>query len=871
MDNNIFMIVDGNSLANRAFFAMRSMSNRRGVPTNAVYGFVKMLEKAVEDHKPSFLTVAFDIKGGSFRNDMYADYKGNRKPMDDDLSVQLPIIKDILKAMKIPIVEKSGFEADDVIGTICKKTEVEQVKPLVITGDRDLLQLISNDTEILFTKKGVSDYKLYDIAALKEEYDMTAEQFLNYKGLKGDSSDNIPGVPGIGEKSAKTLIWEFETIENVYENIESIKQNRIKNALEGNEKIALLSRDLATIRTNVPLKYEIENFKVERADKKALAQIYADLDFNSFLKKIDADIKPVNRGVESLGLRMEIIDNIGEPDSIKRELQFEKATGKPVGLMIEGDDEHLEIPEIEKISLFLQSAKKIYEIRGREAITVIIKLIDEIKPEFFGHNLKRAFYSLIRNGVSYNNLKAKFDTEIAEYVLNPGVRNLTIENIAITYLSKNLSEADLKSGLLTGDIFCIMEEQKSLLRNAGAYRIFKEIELPLVQAMASMEATGFAVDEAQLDIFGENLEKEIADISRRIYELAGSKFNISSTKQLAKVLFQDLGLKPIKKTKTGYSTNSEVLDKLVDKHEIIGYILRYRTLTKLLSTYVKGLVPLIAPDGRIHAHFNQTIAATGRISSSNPNMQNIPIRDEEGRSIRKAFVSENDNFVLIGADYSQIELRVLVHMSKDEGLIKSFREAKDIHRATAARVLNIDEDKVTAIQRSDAKAINFGIIYGISGFGLSKQIDVPVSVAEEYIKNYFNEHEKVKMFMDEQIRRCEEKGYVETIFGRRRNIPEINAKNFVQRQAAQRMAMNTPVQGSAADIIKRAMIRVNEALAAMRSRLVLQIHDELIIEAHIDEAEQVKSLLQNEMQKAAILEVDLIVDIHEGRTLLDLK
>lgn len=877
------VIIDGNSLINRAYYAMqRPMITKEGIYTQGIYGFLNMLEKIKKDYEPGYIGVAFDVKAPTFRHKEYDEYKAGRKKMPVELVMQMPILKDILEAMNIKIAELEGFEADDLIGTMAREAEEVGLYPLIITGDKDALQLASDSTQVLITKKGISQFELYDKKAFTEKYGFEPLQFIDCKGLMGDKSDNIPGVPGIGEKGATKLIIDYGSIENIYEKIDEVTPKGTQTKLMENHHLAFMSKKLATINCHVPMEIDFEEYKSEEPDYGKLVELYKKLEFNSFLKKLDIpEAQSKNRELPQYKTVA-----VGK-DIDKEKLAEILKNADEVGIKMFSDNNHKSKPDISGMAIYHnQAVFCIGEINLDSCKELVIKLLCEGNTKIYGHDIKNEIYNLMyMGGTSFD---VSFDTAVAQYVIDSGRSNYDLETLANEILQVNLEEekesqmdmfASVSETENIGQFACrwfavvntLMEMQKRELAKEQLTEVFAEAELPLVEVMAYMEFVGFKLDINYLKDMGEKLSQREQELTEEIYELAGEEFNIKSPKQLGPILFEKLGLPVIKKTKSGYSTGAEILEKLKDKHEIVPLILEYRKLTKLNSTYVEGLIPMVADDGKVHANFNQTVTTTGRISSSNPNMQNIPIREELGRKIRGAFVPYDENYVLMGADYSQIELRVLADMSGDEALLDAFNSGQDIHRATASRVMGIPEDEITSLQRSRAKAVNFGVIYGMSSFGLSSELNITRKEAESYINDYFEKHRAVKEFMDLQVAMCKEKGYVNTILGRKRYIKEINASNFNLRQLGERLAMNTPIQGSAADIIKLAMIKVYNALKGKKSRLLLQVHDELIVETHIDEVDEIKVLLRECMESAIKLKVALSVDLNTGNNWLELK
>lgn len=901
------VIIDGNSLINRAYYAMqRPMITSDGTYTQGIYGFINMLNRIIQDNEPDYMAVAWDLKAPTFRHKEYADYKAGRHKMPIELAMEIPIMKEILAAMNISNLELEGFEADDIIGTLANMSEAEGLEPLIITGDKDALQLASDKVKVLITRKGITEFDLYDRNKMVERYELTPEQFVDLKGLMGDQSDNIPGIPGVGEKTGIKLLKQFNTVEELIRRSEEIDSPKLKEKVQENYQLALMSKRLAKIVTDAPIEVDFQNLKFKDPDKNKLVDIYKRLEFNSFLKKLAESAASPNGGKkntnESGGMGM----NEGSPQPqgevatfnpdvthfiiIKNEQDAETVKlEKEVFIKVIGDGNHVEKPDIRGVALI--SGNEGFYFTGENGIKSLVEIINGQKPSLCGHGIKDDIYSLMVMGL--RDICVSFDTEVAQYVLEPsrskyGIQVLMLEAFHYElpdekfFLEDNgqldlLGDGDKKLAeygiLLCNSSKALKEIQEKNLKERNLLKVFNEAEMPLVEVLASMEKEGFRVDEKTLDYYGKEMETEITSLTSDIYEIAGTEFNINSPAQLGEVLFDKMGLPAGKKTKTGYSTGAEVLEKLRDKSPIIDKILRFRTLSKLKSTYVDGLKPLIGNDNKIHAHFMQTVTATGRISCTEPNLQNIPVRDEYGRQLRKAFIPRDEEHVLIGADYSQIELRVLAHLSGDEGLIQAFNEGADIHRATAARVFGLEYDKVSSLDRSRAKAVNFGVIYGMSGFGLSEELGISRWDAERYIEDYFSKHQKVKDYMDRELEFCKKNGFTETILGRRRYIPEINAPNKMVRNLGERLAMNSPIQGSAADIIKLAMIKVYHKLKdeGFKSKLILQVHDELIIDALKSEQEAVSKLLVESMQSAMKLSVELESDLNSGTSWYDLK
>ncbi len=919
------IIIDGNSLINRAYYALqRPMITKSGLYTQGVYGFLNMLNKIKTDYKPDYITVAFDRKAPTFRHLEYAEYKAGRKKMPPELAMQLPLLKEVLAAMKVKMLELDSFEADDIIGTVAKKAEAEGLEPLIITGDKDELQLATEKTKVLITKKGISEFELYDEAAMFEKYGFSPEQFIDFKGLMGDSSDNIPGIPGVGEKTALKLIQEYGSVANLIANVDQIASKSLKDKIEENAQLALMSRRLATINTEVPIDIDFTEFKSEEPDYDTLIDLYIKLEFNSFLKKLQpqkqsrpvTDVPPaakeladyslvgenqslhkINEAKDRTGLKQILISREKELDFLRDDLKKDQN----IILKVFNDHNHKDVPVIYGINILSTNASYFIQTEGTDLLRPLSEIILRNGIRISGHNLKDDYYALLANGISGSSSSEKtdtvfdteFDTVIAQYLLDPSRSDYGMKTLMLEYFHEEIVE---EAGFLSnyGQIgFFAQSEQQYMdygtkwctsveklinvlshkLTHEDLEAVFYEVELPLIEVLASMEHYGFAVDRKELMDAEVIISEKINELTVKIYELAGEEFNINSPMQMGVILFEKLELPYGKKTKRGYATGIEILERLRDDYEIVRLILEYRMYSKLKSTYIEGLLPLIHKDNKIHAHFQQTVAATGRISCTEPNLQNIPIRQELGRKLRKAFVTESEDYVLVGADYSQIELRILAHLSQDPLLIDAFNHGDDIHKITAAKVFGVPEDQVTPMQRSNAKAVNFGVIYGMSGFGLATELNITRKEAERYIGEYFKKYTKVKDFLEGLVASCKEKGYVTTIMNRKRIIHEINASNYMVRQAGERLAMNSPIQGSAADIIKLAMIKVYQELnrEKMKSRLILQVHDELIIQTHKTELDKIEKLLENNMEHAVKLSVTLTSDLTTGKNWYELK
>ena len=908
MSSNRLLIIDGNSIMNRAFYGImnsRALMAPDGTYTNAIYGFLAILFKELEDLNPDYIAVAFDLKAPTHRHKMYEAYKGTRHAMPEELAQQMPIIKEILADMNITIIEKEGYEADDVLGTISKQAEKAGHDVTILSGDRDTFQLASKHITIRIprTKMGKTETEDYDEKKIQEEYGVKPIQLIQVKGLMGDTSDNIPGVPGVGEKTALKLIKEYKTIDNLYEKLEKGEadiKGALKEKLENNKDSAFMSRELGTILVDAPLGVNVEDLEVKEWNKEAVTNKFKELQFNRFIERFEL------KGLGTVKEEKKIDDLFKiEENEIEEVLNFVKKTKRLIYYMEkekQNTDEHIINQKITSISIYNEEKNTVYFIPNFNA-KEFAEVFSDQNIEKVSYKVKPDFIILKELGIEYNNIK--YDAEIAGYNLNPTDKN-TIEEMAIKYLEIDINEyidnefKDVKDSQenkqitlfdnsmqdeqlqkknkYKNSLICYVIaklEQKTIedLKKVKTLELFNNIEMPLVPILANMQYNGMLVDKQELSNFGDILKQQINEITKSIYTLAGEEFNINSHQQLGKILFEKLKLPVYKKTKNGYTTDVEVLEKLKGKHPIIEKILEYRTLTKLNSTYVEGLIPYINEHThRIHSSFHQTITATGRISSTEPNLQNIPTRAELGKQIRKAF-KPAEGYVYIDADYSQIELRVLAHISKDENMIYAFKHGEDIHKQVASRILNIPIEEVTKEQRSSAKAVNFGIVYGISDYGLANQIGVSNKQAKEYINQYLEKYSGIKHFMDSVVESAKEKGYVETLFGRRRYIPEIKSNNYMVRQFGSRVAMNTPIQGTAADIMKIAMINVYNKLKEenIDAKIVLQIHDELLLEVSNKDKEKAKQILKNCMEKAAKLEIPLEVELSEGNSWYEVK
>lgn len=882
------VLIDGHSILNRAFFGLPDLTNSQGVHTNAVYGFLNILFKILEEEKPDYLTVAFDVHSPTFRHKMFDGYKGTRKPMAEELRQQVPLMKQMLTAMGVCIVEMEGYEADDILGTLAGKAEKAGMEVSVVSGDRDLLQLATDHVQIRIpkTKKTGTEIENYYAADVKERYLVTPKEFIDVKALMGDTSDNIPGVPGIGEKTATSLIAQYGSIEAVHENAETVKPPRAgKNIVEFWEQ-AVMSKELATIETNAPVEYEFSNAKLEGTESLYTEEAYLlckELEFKNLLGRFQVDV-PKNNAEEYFT----VVTTTGEADKI-----WAKAEGKEISFSVLGGEERNQYQAFvltfseEDIYFFKTNEnmtceylnQKFYELSTPTRIATDVKSVLQSIDVFDGKDISEnwQWYEEVRS--------TYFDVTVAAYLLNPLKGSYPYEDLAKDYLGlmvpsredilgkKTFAQAYEKEFEKIVKWACfesyinwkaapvLLEELKEKKMEA----LFRDMEMPLVFVLSDMEKEGICMDAGALKEYGEKLSVSIKKLEEKIYAQAGEEFNINSPKQLGVILFEKMQLPNGKKTKTGYSTSAEVLEKLAPEYPIVSDILEYRQLAKLKSTYADGLLQFVDKNGKVHTTFNQTITATGRLSSTDPNLQNIPIRIELGKMIRKVFHPMPGN-LFVDSDYSQIELRVLAHMSGDENLIHAFEQKQDIHKTTASQVFHVPFEQVTDLQRRNAKAVNFGIVYGISAFGLSQDLNISRKEAQEYIDRYFETYPKIKKFLDKAVEDAKETGAISTIFGRIRPIPELSSSNFMQKQFGERIAMNSPIQGTAADIIKIAMIRVHDRLIreGFASRLILQVHDELLIETAESEKDAVIALLEEEMSGAVSLSVEMEVGTECG-------
>ena len=924
------VLIDGNSIMNRAFYGImgsKALTTKDGKYTNAIYGFLAILFKLLEEEKPDYIGVTFDLKAPTARHIMYEGYKANRKGMPTELAEQMPIIKDVLRAMNIDIIEKEGYEGDDVIGTLSRYGEQKGLEVVILSGDRDTFQLATDNVRINIprTKGGKTETEIFNREKVKEVYGIEPKQLIEVKGLQGDTSDNIPGVPGIGEKTALSLVQKYETIDNLYKKLEAGEadvKGKQKEKLEQNKDLAYLSRTLGEINTKVPIEDTLEELKLEEWDRPKVLELFKELNFKRYIDRFNLQ-NEVGNG-----------DNSGEEESVENQYKVVEKSIEEIKLIIEKQGKMIFYMETEKdndedkiikekitgISIFNSSENEAYyiDIKNVEKIQELKEIFENDKILKIGIDLGRVYILLRQEGIDFKGIN--YDASIAAYILNPTNNKLKLNDLAEQYLeidvngilgdsksSKveqiNLFDAMQGAGLSSSNeekseeerikeeqekaqkaeekkctlyayaIYKLQEITMKKLEEINAVDLFNNIDMPTVTVLANMQWNGMYADLEELNKFGNQLKEQLEIKTKMIYEMAGEEFNINSTKQLGEILFEKMKLPVVKKTKSGYSTDVDVLEKLKSEDPIISEILDYRQLMKLNSTYVEGLKPYINPKTkRIHSFFHQTITATGRISSTEPNLQNIPTRFELGKQVRKIFKPEQGK-VYIDADYSQIELRVLAHMSEDAHMVQAFKDGEDIHRQAASKVFKTPMEEVTKEQRSNAKAVNFGIVYGISDFGLGEQLGISRKIAKQYIEEYLQEYAGIKNFMDDMKEKAKETGYVETLFNRRRYIPELKSNNYMVRQFGERAAMNTPIQGTAADIMKIAMINVYKKLIEekLNAKIVLQVHDEMMIEAPLSEADKVKKIVKSEMESAIKLNVPLIAEVSEAENWYECK
>jgi len=852
------LLIDGNSLLHRAFHALPPLRTSKGVHTNAVYGFLNMLFRIIQEEKPNYITVAFDKKGPTFRHTEYAAYKATRPKTADELIGQFDILKDILKALNINYFEVDGFEADDILGTLSKKGEESGIFSVIVTGDKDALQLVTSNTNVMLTKKGISELEVYDPAKVKARYGISPERIADMKGLMGDKSDNIPGVPGIGEKTAAKLIREFGNLDNILKNTEKLK-GKLRENLVKYHKQAKISKHLATIVTDITINFRFEDIAYREPDYDTLITLFRELEFYSLVERV----KPDDNSSEQVVEQTITIENA----YAFRELMDEIDSKKYVSLIVDAKPKDFNSFKINGIYLSVNENYFISSrtLKDKYILTELKSVLEDndiYKITFDGKFMRNVLRELDINFVS------QFDVMLAAYLLQPSMPRYDIPTLAMEYLGKKLSEtADL--GEKTACLFNLKKVMDDRIHNYEMESLFYEVEMPLSVVLADMENAGIKVNHDKLKELGAKFGEKLSYLTEDIYNIAGMEFNINSPKQLGEVLFEKLCLPVIKKTKTGFSTDAEVLEKLRNSHPIVESILEYRFLMKMKSTYADGLLALVDKDTKkIHTNFNQTVTSTGRISSTEPNLQNIPVKTEEGRHIRGVFTADGPGHVLLSGDYSQIELRVLAHISEDKALIEAFINGEDIHTRTASEVFEVSPEDVTPLLRDRAKAVNFGIVYGISDYGLAQGLGISNQDAKEYIKAYFNRYPGVRDYVRETIRAAKLSGYVTTLLNRRRYIPDINSRNYHLRSFAERTAMNTPIQGSAADIIKIAMVKVYKHLKEnnLKAKILLQVHDELILDVPEDELSTVKQILKQDMENAIPLKVPLVVDFTQGYT-----
>ena len=899
------VLIDGNSILNRAFYGIlsnRMLTTPDGKYTNAVYGFLSILFKVMEELNPKYIAVAFDLKAPTARHKLYEGYKATRQGMPNELAEQMPILKDILEMMHITVIEKEGYEADDILGTLARKGEEEKNSVTIVSGDRDTFQLITQkiSVRIPHTKAGKTEVETFGEKEIFEKYGLKPKDLIEVKGLMGDNSDNIPGVPGVGEKTALELVKKYKTIDGLYEAIENNTDTlrpKLREKLIENKDLALLSRTLGTINVEVPLEQTMADFKVQEWDKERVYQKFKELNFNRFIERFNLQEEQQEKDIAEL-VKTEPITSAKDVEPIVDKIN---KTKKLVYIMEKQQINSTRIisKEIKSISVYIEEDKISYNIRiaEKDFLRLFKDIFENTKIKKIGYDISEDYVILKDLGVQIKNIY--YNVKIAAYDLNPTSSNLSLESIAKLYsnidtdeyISKYVGE---KSKAKQLNLFQQEEEKENnkyvysfkaylineianttleKLKEVGAFKLFQTIEMPLVEVLGEMQVNGMYVDKEELTTYGNSLKEQLETLKKEIYELAGEEFNINSTQQLGTVLFEKLKLTVYKKTKNGYSTDVDILEKLKPEHPIIEKILEYRSLTKLNSTYVEGLIPYINQNtNRIHSYFHQTITATGRISSTEPNLQNIPTRYELGKALRKVF-KPAEGYIFIDADYSQIELRVLAHTSKDTNMVRAFIEDEDIHKQAASKVFEVPIDQVTKEQRTSAKAVNFGIVYGISDFGLAEQLGISKKQAKRYIDQYLDKYKGIKRYMSSVVEGAKEKGYVETLFHRRRYIPELSSNNYMVRQFGARAAMNTPIQGTAADIMKIAMINVYNRINTenLDAKVVLQVHDELIIECKEEVKEEIKNILKEEMENAAKLRVPLKVEISEAKNWYEAK
>lgn len=893
------IIIDGNSLASRAFYALPLLKTSQGQYTNAVYGFTNMLLRLLEEEKPEYMVVTFDKAAPTFRHEAYKEYKAQREESPTEYREQIPLIKEVLEAFSIPIFEMEGYEADDLMGTYCRKAEEKGLESLIVTGDADAFQLISSKVKVLMTRKGISNIERIDREKLQEKYGLKPEQVADYKALKGDPTDNIPGIPGVGEKTALKILKEFGSLDNLLENIEKVKENKLRDKIEENEDQVLMSRELATIMTDVEDGFNLQDCKIneKERDYSRARELFQSLEFKSLLERLPSSSQEES-GTPEEDLEYNLIDSKKKLENLVKDLHTEPQ----ISLLLELT--HTNPFKGDMVGLTLgRSSRELYFVPlmgAEEGVLDKVQVLETLKPLLENKNInkicpdgKLVMNKLKLEGINLEGLH--FDPYIAAYLLAPGRPVQSLSQLAEEFLgsyipsreevlgkgakARKLTELEIEEikdlSCREGSVlFKLAEVLKGKLKEMDLENLFLKMELPLVKVLSAMELEGIKIDKEKLLEMSREIRGKIARVEEEIYHLAGQEFNLNSPKQLSFILFEKLNLPVIKKTKTGYSTDAEVLEELASHHEVVEKILHYRQLIKLQGTYLDGLLDLINPDtGKIHTTFKQNITATGRLSSTDPNLQNIPVRLEEARRIRKVFITQDTEAFLLAADYSQIELRILAHISGDQQLIDSFLKDEDIHQRTASEIFEIPLDQVTPSMRSSAKTVNFGIVYGMSDYGLSQNLGISRQEARAYIQSYFAKYPGVKEYTDRIISRARQEGYVTTLLNRRRYLPDINHRNRNIRSFAERTAINTPIQGSAADLIKMAMVTIYEELienSIYSSKMLLQVHDELIFEVPSAEVSGLSKMVKEKMEKVYDLKVPLRVDLKVGKNWFDM-
>ena len=890
------LLIDGNSMMNRAFYGImgnKMLTTKDGTYTNAVYGFLSIMFKNIEEVEPTYMAIAFDSKtAANVRKNLYDGYKKHRHAMPEELAQQMPIIKEILIAMNIKIIEMADYEGDDILGTLSKRFAKENKDVYILSGDRDLFQLIEDHITVRIprTKMGKTETEIYTKEKVEEEYGLEPIDLIEVKALMGDSSDEIPGVPNVGPKTGTSLIKQFKTIANLYKALEEGTvdlTSKLKDTLIKNKDLAELSKELGTIKINAPIKEDLQDVKIVEWDRKKVADLFKKLNFNRFIERfsLNKELEEKKAEIKINVIEKSIDDLVKEIKTLiedKLIFYFETKASNDESRIIKKD--------ILGIGIYEKNGNIIYtKLFNKEDVLKLKNIMEDESISKISYNIKEDYVLLKEYGINLKGIK--YDADVASYILNPTNTKHTIKDIAMQYLDIDLDELipkkedtqlnifeqvkDISNKEEVGAYVYALNKLYSVtmerMQSDGSIKLFEEIEMPLTYVLGDMQFNGMFVEKSELEKFGKELKERLSNITKEIYVLAGEEFNINSTQQLGKILFEKLKLTEPKKNKKGYATDVETLEGIKDEHPIVQKVLEYRSLTKLNSTYVEGLIPFINPkDNRIHAVFNQTITATGRISCTEPNLQNLPSHEGEGKNIKKSFKAK-EGYVFIDADYSQIELRVLSHIAKDETMIEAFKNDEDIHKQVASKVFGVPMSKVTKEQRSRAKAVNFGIIYGITAFGLSQQLKIGRKEAQNYIDNYLKKYSGIKIFMEDIVNKAKEEGFVETLFGRRRYVPELKSNNYVVRQFGTRVAMNTPIQGTAADIMKIAMNKVYDGIKKLDAKVVLQVHDELVLEVKEEQKEKAKEILKNSMENATTLEVPLKVELSEGKTWFDIK